>query len=50
MSEARHQLTRDNIDARVWSGIHFRHTDEVGAALGRRVALADLSRWNGRPL
>jgi PAP2 superfamily len=44
------QLTRDNIDARVWSGIHFRHTDHVGAAVGRRVALAGLSRWSGRPL
>jgi hypothetical protein len=45
-----HELTRDNIDARVWSGIHLRHTDEVGARIGRQVALADLSRWNGRPL
>jgi hypothetical protein len=45
-----HQLTRDNIDARIWSGIHFRHTDEIGARVGRRVAAADLARWHGRPL
>ncbi|WP_409494369.1 vanadium-dependent haloperoxidase [Amycolatopsis sp. cmx-11-12] len=32
------ELTRDNIDARVWSGIHFRHSDNVGAGLGGRVA------------
>ncbi|GAB3179802.1 PAP2 superfamily protein [Micromonospora palomenae] len=44
------ELTRDNVDARVWSGIHFRHTDEVGAAVGRRVAAAGLARWDGRPL
>ncbi|NES27454.1 phosphatase PAP2 family protein [Micromonospora terminaliae] len=44
------ELTRDNIDARVWSGIHFRHTDEVGAAVGRRVAAAGLAHWDGRPL
>ncbi|MGY0004788.1 vanadium-dependent haloperoxidase [Micromonospora sp. I033] len=43
------ELTRDNIDARVWSGIHFRHTDEVGAAVGRLVAAAGLARWDGRP-
>ena len=46
----RRELTRDNVDARVWSGIHFRHTDEVGAAVGRRVAAAGLARWDGRPL
>ena len=27
-----------NIDARVWSGIHWRTSDRVGRALGRRVA------------
>jgi hypothetical protein len=31
---------REIVDARVWSGIHFRHADEQGAALGREVA-----RW-----
>jgi hypothetical protein len=44
------ELTRDNVDARVWSGIHFRHTDEVGATVGRQVAAAGLARWDGRPL
>lgn len=28
----------DVIDARVWSGIHFRKADEQGARIGRRVA------------
>jgi hypothetical protein len=31
-------LTQDNVDARVWGGMHFRYSDEVGAELGRRVA------------
>jgi PAP2 superfamily len=44
------ELTQDNIDARVWEGVHFRNTDEVGAAVGRRAALAALSHWHGRPL
>jgi hypothetical protein len=44
------ELTRDNINARVWQGVHYRNTDEVGAAVGRRAALAALDRWHGRPL
>ncbi|AEV86392.1 phosphoesterase PA-phosphatase [Actinoplanes sp. SE50] len=44
------ELTRDNIDARVWEGVHFRNTDETGAAVGRRAALAGLARWHGRPI
>lgn len=44
------EVTRDNIDARVWEGVHFRHTDQVGAAVGRRAARAALTRWGGRPL
>jgi hypothetical protein len=44
------ELTRDNIDARVWEGVHFRNTDEQGAAVGRRAARAALARWHGRPL
>jgi hypothetical protein len=32
------QAEREVVDARVWSGIHFRHADEVGAAIGERVA------------
>ncbi|WP_308042371.1 vanadium-dependent haloperoxidase [Micromonospora sp. PLK6-60] len=30
--------TRENVDARVWSGIHTRTADEVGVRLGRDVA------------
>jgi hypothetical protein len=33
-----HQPTLENVDARVWSGIHTRTADEVGVALGRQVA------------
>lgn len=33
-----HQLTAENVDARVWSGIHTRTADTAGVALGRRVA------------
>jgi hypothetical protein len=29
---------REIVDARVWSGIHFRTADEDGARLGTRVA------------
>lgn len=32
------ELTDENVDARVWSGIHTRSADEAGATLGRRVA------------
>jgi hypothetical protein len=43
------ELTRDNIDARVWEGVHFRHTDETGASVGRRAALAALGALTRRP-
>lgn len=33
-----HQLTRENIDARVWLGIHTRLADEAGVKLGTDVA------------
>jgi hypothetical protein len=33
----------DIVDARVWSGIHFRFADEESAKIGRRVA-----HWNNR--
>jgi hypothetical protein len=36
------QATQDNIDARVWEGIHLRSTDVIGAAFGRTVAAAAL--------
>ena len=29
---------KEVIDARVYSGIHFRNSDEVGARMGRQVA------------
>ena len=32
------QAVDEVVNARVWSGIHFRHADEVGAAIGKRVA------------
>lgn len=38
------QAVDENEDARVWAGIHFRTSDEVGSQLGRRVATFDLSR------
>jgi hypothetical protein len=34
------QAVEEIVDARVWSGIHFRTADEQGAGLGKRVA-----RW-----
>jgi hypothetical protein len=33
-----HQLTVENVDARVWSGIHTRTADTVGVTLGKLVA------------
>jgi hypothetical protein len=38
------QITNETIDARVWEGVHFRFSDEVGAQLGREVAAFDLKR------
>ncbi|WP_131784449.1 vanadium-dependent haloperoxidase [Protofrankia symbiont of Coriaria ruscifolia] len=38
------QATDDNVNARVWSGIHFRSTDVIGAELGRKAASYDLHR------
>jgi hypothetical protein len=32
------QAIDEIVDARVWSGIHFRHADEQGALIGKRVA------------
>lgn len=32
------QAVKEGIDARVWSGIHFRIADEHGARIGKRVA------------
>jgi hypothetical protein len=35
-------ITNETIDARVWEGVHFRFSDEVGAQLGRDLAGFDL--------
>jgi hypothetical protein len=35
-------ITNETIDARVWEGVHFRFSDEVGAQVGRQVAAFDL--------
>ncbi len=32
------QAIDEIVDARVWSGIHFRTADEEGARIGRRIA------------
>jgi len=39
-----HELTRDIINARVWTGVHFRFSDDRGAHLGRIVADHGLAR------
>ena len=38
------QITQENVDARVWGGIHFRSSDETGVEVGRRVAAYALAR------
>ena len=37
------QLRDDIVEARIWSGIHFRFADEEGAKIGRKVA-----HWGNR--
>jgi hypothetical protein len=37
-------ITQENIDGRVWEGVHFRFSDDVGAKVGRAVADWDLPR------
>jgi hypothetical protein len=37
-------ITREVVDSRVWLGVHYRTSDQVGATLGRRVADYDLTR------
>ncbi|WP_228772034.1 vanadium-dependent haloperoxidase [Actinokineospora iranica] len=39
------ELTRDNVDARVWSGIHSRTADEVGVHVGQSVAAYALASF-----
>jgi hypothetical protein len=40
-------IQQDVIDARVWSGIHFRTADEVGVAMGTQVAAYALANYFG---
>ena len=42
-----HQLTAENVDARIFSGIHTRSADEAGVTLGKKVA-AHVLRESGR--
>jgi hypothetical protein len=37
-------ITQENVDGRVWEGVHFRFSDEASVGLGRRVAEHDLAR------
>ena len=37
------QLVDDIVEARIWSGIHFRFADEEAAKIGRKVA-----HWGNR--
>jgi hypothetical protein len=37
-------ITQENVDGRVWEGVHFRFSDEVGAKVGKEVADWDLPR------
>jgi hypothetical protein len=37
-------ITQENIDGRVWEGIHFRFSDILGVELGRKVAGYSLAR------
>jgi vanadium-dependent haloperoxidase-like protein len=43
------QMAQEVVDARVWSGTHYRSADEQGLALGRKVAEYGMSRFL-RPL
>ena len=38
------QMVQENVDGRVWGGVHLRSSDEAGAALGYRVAAIGLAR------
>ena len=43
------QITQDNIDARVWEGIHLRSTDVYSAGFGKRIAAAALTADGDTP-
>jgi hypothetical protein len=40
------QAVEEVVNARVWSGIHFRNSDEQGAAIGERVARSEEDRFS----
>ncbi|WP_018682917.1 vanadium-dependent haloperoxidase [Actinokineospora enzanensis] len=40
------EITRDTVNARVWSGIHTRLADEVGVRLGKDVARYELGAFD----
>lgn len=40
-----HRLTQENVDARVWSGIHTRSADRAGVRLGGQVADHTISHF-----
>jgi hypothetical protein len=42
--ETANDLRQEIIDVRVWSGIHYRDSDEVGAVMGRKLAQWALNR------
>ncbi len=35
-------MRREIVNARLWGGVHYRHSTEVGVALGRNIAKYDL--------
>jgi hypothetical protein len=39
------QIAQDAVDARIWSGIHFRTADEVSIAIGTQVANYTLDHY-----
>ena len=39
-------INQEIINARVWEGVHFRNSDKVGSALGKKVAEYGLKRLN----
>jgi hypothetical protein len=39
------QLTREIVDARVWAGLHYRNSGQVGVRLGRDVAQSGLAAF-----
>jgi len=42
-------LVQEVADARVWDGVHFRHSTEIGVAMGRRIGDLVRERFFARP-